>query len=230
MAFTFNNHLPSKIPHDNFSANKTDEIKTIKSKLEYVGVTFRASKVGNAKDKTHVERAFGRITNFSNEIVSRLHRWKGITTRKKEGKPDDSFWKEATKKGDLTMGEMKHRLSHIVKMYNNLTIGERPSPVSLYEVSPKPHAIALTPEQIPFIFCRRKTVTIRKSMLVMTVKKQAYFYELPTHELKLHLNGEKVDVFYDENDLDIFFIYLPTRRDNLICECRRFEKHGLKSR
>ena len=127
MAFTFNNHLPSEILHDNFSANKTDEIKTIKSKLAHLGVTFRASKVGNSKDKTHVERAFGRIQTL---VMKLFHDYigEGITTRRKEDKPDDSFWKEATKKGDLTMDEMKHRLSHIVKIYNRASLKTGYSP------------------------------------------------------------------------------------------------------
>ena len=37
------------------------------------------------------------------------------------------------------------------------------------------------------------------------------------------MNGEKVDVFYDENDLDIIHLF-TYERDHWICECRRFEK------
>ena len=225
MSFNTHGHLPKEILHDNFSANKTDEIKTLKYELERLGVLFRAARVKNAQDKAHVERYFGTVQS----TIFRLfddYLGEGITSKRKEARADQDFTRKAVKKSDMSMPEMKARIASIIWKYNDLQIAKKVSPSVKYENSPKPNVVTLNGYEIPFLFWNRKSVTVRRSMVEIIVKHQKHYFEIYEHDLKLRLNGVKVDVRYDEKDLGVVHLF-SQNTDEYICECRAIHKPAI---
>ncbi|MGB0870341.1 MAG: hypothetical protein ACPGSD_12155 [Flavobacteriales bacterium] len=221
MAFSVKGHLPTEILHDNFSANKTSEVKKIKGDLESLGVLFRASKPDNPKDKTHIERYFGTFQSTIQKLYDD-YLGEGIRSKRKNGRPDESYPKKARKIKEPTIEEMKYRIAKMIGQYNNLSIGDKASPSKRYEVSPKPNVRELSTSQIPFLFWYKTSVTVRNSMVSFIVKGQRHYFEIKNHNHKLELNGSKIDVFYDEKDLSSVQIFYKDT-DRVICECRKID-------
>lgn len=227
MAFKIHGHLPKEILHDNFSANKTDEIKNIKYQLEKSGVVFRAARPKNAKDKAHIERYFGTVQSTLFSLYDD-YMGEGITSKRVEARPDKDHTRKAVKKADMSMTEMKTRIAKIVGMYNDLKTEKKESPILKYKTSPKPNITELNNYEIPFLFWNRKSITIRNSMVQIVVKKQKYYFEIYDHDLKLELNGVTVDVRYDEKDLGTVHLFNQAT-DEFICECKEIYKPQMSS-
>jgi len=227
MAFDLNGHLPAEILSDNFSANKTEEIGEIKDELISRGVLWRHSKVGNARDKTHVERFFG---TFQSEICSLFDDYmgEGITSKRKDARPDPYHLQKTIRlKGVSTEKEMRKRIAKMLGMYNDLEIAERLSPNERYTNSEKPNVKSLEIGDVAYLFWNKTTVSIRQSMVRIVVRKVEYQYRIFDHDIKLKLNtyksrkNYKVDVRYDEKDMSEIHLY-DIETGDFIYTCKQY--------
>lgn len=223
MAIELKGHLPSEIVSDNFSANKTEEIKDLKAQMEQMGMIWRNSTVGNAQDKAYAERFIGTFQSVENALYDD-YLGEGITSKRKNAQPDKGFLAEvARKKGYAGLNEMRTRIAQMICKYNERAIGNRKAPLAIYKELPKPNAIALDPFSIALLFWKKTPATIRRSMVTIHVKKQKYHYEIKDHALKLELHQEKITIRYDEKDLSRIMLF-SADSDTVICECEQIVK------
>lgn len=215
MAVKDEGHLPKEILSDNFSANKTEEIKAIKEQMERMGVNWRLAKVGNPQEKTHVERFFG---VFQSEECALYDDYigEGITS-KRDNRPNTEFLTKNTKKL-LTVNEMVNRIVVMVAKYNEREKRNRKSPLELYKL-PKPKAVEMDGFKTALMFWTRTKHTIKQGMVKITVNKVAYSYEIYSHKLKAQLQGKPVYVRYDADNLDSVMLF-DIETETAICECK----------
>lgn len=209
-------HLPKEILSDNFSANKTEEIKAIKEQMEKMGTNWRLAKVGNPQDKTQVERFFG---VFQSEECSLYDDYigEGITS-KRDNRPNVEFLSNSNKKL-LTVSEMKSRIITMVAKYNEREKRERKSPLALYKL-PKPKAIEMDSFKIALMFWTRTKHTIKQGMVKITVNKIEHSFEIYEHKLKAELQNQTVYVRYDAQNLDSIMLF-NLKGETAICECKK---------
>lgn len=216
MAVKDEGHLPKEILSDNFSANKTEEIKAIKEQMEKMGTNWRLAKVGNPQDKTQVERFFG---VFQSEECALYDDYigEGITS-KRDNRPNTEFLSNATKKL-LTVNEMKSRLITMVAKYNEREKRDRKSPLELYKL-PKPKAVEMDVFKTALMFWTRTKHTIKQGMVKITVSKIEHSFEIYNHKLKAELQNQTVYVRYDAQNLDTVMLF-TVKGEDAICECKK---------
>lgn len=216
-AFNLHGHLPAEILHDNFSATKTDEFKSLAEKLKIMGVLLRAAKVGNPADKANVERYFG---TFQSKYCTLIDGYlgEGITSKRKDARANPEFLKKVYDKGLPNIHEMKYRIIELINMYNvckNLS-GECPS--EIYSTSQKPNVKLLDKAQLSILFWKEKEVKVSRSMVKITVRKTEYTYEIYDNDLKNKLNGKQIKCLYDEADMSSVHLF-TIENSSFICEC-----------
>ena len=211
-------YLPSEIVSDNASANNTEEITDLKEQMTRMGITWRNSKVGNAQDKSYVERFFG---VFQTMLCSLSEGYMGEGITSKRHRPNSEFvQKWAKENGLLLPNEMRSQIAqHIVK-YNETSIANRKSPNQIVKELPRPNAIEMDSVKTALMFWSKTSHTVKRGMIKFKVNKIEHIYEIADHEIKLQLQNKKVAVRYNENDLD--WIMLFDYNTNLpICECKK---------
>lgn len=222
MAITLEGHLPAEILTDNFSANKTNEIKEIKELLAQKGVIWRNSKVENPQDKSQVERFFGA---FQSQICALYDDYlgDGITSKKKSGHKDRYYQADIRKKrGYESFATMKNRLIDMFGKYNDLDTDSN-TPNTLYKASPKPHVKPVTSVDIALLFWKKTAIKVSRGMILLTYRKVEYHFEIYDYDLKLKYQGKKLTVRYEESDLSSIHLFEPETND-YICECRAIYK------
>jgi len=222
MMVSRHNHLPAEIVHDNFSASKTDEFKAIKSQLEDKGVKVRAAKVGNAQDKGEVERYFGTFqTRFQRLIDGYLG--EGILSKRPNGRIAESWINKCKKENGLYgYDEMRRIIAELIEIYNNSTINEKyneKTPNILYAESEKTNVKPVNALDFVLMFWLKKEVIVRKSMIINEVRKSKRFYEIWNNDKKLLSNGQKVRIYYEEDDASE--IHVCTLDNEFICNCKQ---------
>jgi transposase InsO family protein len=220
MAVKLEGHLPSEIISDNFSANKTDEIKELQAQMLKLGTIWRHAKVGNAQDKAHAERFYGSFQSVECSLYDD-YLGEGITSKRKNARPNKEFLEKVAKKtGYASFTEMQKRITDMICLYNERAIGNRKAPNEIYKELPKPNAVELNEFKTALLFWKKTTNTIRRSMVVLTIQKFKHHFEIKDHDLKLSLNGQKVTIRYDENDLSSVMLF-DAKTDTAICECEQ---------
>jgi hypothetical protein len=215
-------HLPAELVHDNFSASKTDEFKAIKSQLEVRGVKVRAAKVGNAQDKGEVERFFGTFQSRFQRLIDG-YIGEGIRSKRINGRISEEYLNKCAKEnGIYGYDEMMDLINKLVIIYNDSIINEKygdKTPNLLYKESEKPYIIPVNSLDFVRMFWLNKEVKVRKSMIINEVRKSKRFYEIWDNEQKLKLNGQKVRIYYEEDDASDIHVY--TLEGEFVCVCKR---------
>jgi len=220
MAVNTNGHLPAEIVSDNFSASKTDEYKAIKKFMEDKGVVVRAAKVGNAQDKGEVERFFGTFQSRFQRLIDG-YIGEGIRSKRDNGRISEEFITKCRKEnGVYGYDEMMKIIAELIVIYNSSEINEKygtKTPNQLYAESEKPYIKTIDDLDYAQMFWLNKEVQVKKSMIINEVRKSKRFYEIWDNELKLQLNGEKVRIYYEENDASDIHVF--TLDEKFVCTC-----------
>ncbi len=220
MAVNRQGHLPSEIVSDNFSANKTEEIKDLKEQMLALGTLWRNAKVGNAQDKSYAERFYGAFQSISCALYDD-YIGEGITSKRKNARPNKEYLAEiARKKGYAGYDEMQLRICKMIDHYNQKETSVRKAPNKLYKELPKPHAIELDLYKTALLFWKKTAYTVRRSMVIIQVNKLKYFYEIKDHKLKATLHESTLIVRYDESDLSQVTLFNKETNEP-ICECKQ---------
>lgn len=207
MAIRYTGYIPYEIVSDNFSANKTEEIKNMQSELLKFGTKWRFAKVGNAQDKSYVERFNGTFQTMEQSLLEE-YIGEGITTRRDNGRIDPDFLKEVFKKKGLYPTEMmKDFVVGLLCIYNDKKISGRQSPNEKYNSLSVDKAIPLDFINIPKLFWRRTEVTVKRGQVTLQRNNVVYEYDVWDKALSVSLQGKKVIVRYDENYHGSVFIY-----------------------
>jgi len=215
-------HLPAELVHDNGSATKTDEFKAIKKQLEDRGTLVRAAKVGNAQDKAEIERFWGTFQSKFQRLVDG-YMGEGIRSKRANGRISEEHIKKCTKEnGIYGYDEMMVIIAKLIVTYNNTPINEKygdETPNQRYAESEKPYVKQVDAFDLVRMFWLNKELKVGKSMIINEVHKSKRFYELWDNEQKLKLNGQKVRVYYEEDDASNIHVY--TLEGEFVCVCKQ---------
>lgn len=212
-------HLPAEIVSDNFSANKTEEIKDIKAQMEKMGVNWRYSKINNPQDKSYIERFFGAFQSVECALYDD-YIGEGITSKRLNARPSREFLQEISSKMELpTYNEMKDRVALMIARYNERVLSKTESPNQKYKELPKPNIVPMDAVRTALMFWNKTSYTVKRGMVKITVRKTEHIYEIHRHALKMELQNEKVFVRYDEHNLDRVMLF--DEYDRVICEVKK---------
>jgi hypothetical protein len=219
-------HAPYEILHDNAPAHSTEEFAEMRSALNAIGCSFRAAKVGNARDKV-VERFF---SSFDTTVSRLCPNWvgEGIKSKRKNARPAPEF-QCTIKRSDLPdRAGLIIQISNLILDWNAQKLGTE-SPDSLFRLSEKPYAQACAAWLAASIFWPSTTVTIRNSMLKITVQHVEYVYEIDDYDVRLQFNTDKkraatdVIVRYDDRDMAEVFLFSAANNE-FLCKCKQYAR------
>ena len=217
MAVLSEGHLPAEIVSDNFSANKTEEIKEIKTLMEKIGTIWRLARVGNAQDKSYIERFFGAFQSVECALYDD-YIGEGMGSTRLNSKPNQEYQAKIAKMETLSEKEMKYRIAKMIAKYNERSSDKKQSPNEVYKMA-QPNAKELDAFGVALLFWKKTSYTVKRGMVKITVRKQEYNFEVYNHKNKMQLQGKKVTVRYDEHDLDSVLLF--DEFDVAICECKK---------
>ncbi|MBP0904172.1 DDE-type integrase/transposase/recombinase [Mariniflexile gromovii] len=212
-------YLPSEIVSDNFSAGKTEEILDLKEQMTRMGIKWRNSKVGNAQDKSYIERFFGVFQSVECALYEG-YIGEGVTSKRNNRPNPDFIQKMAKKNGLLMPNEMKSRIATMIAKYNERNISGRKSPNQISNDMPKPNAIPMDSVKTALMFWSKTSHTVKRGMVKIKVNKIQHTYEIACNDTKLKLQNKKVAVRYNEKDLDWIMLF-DYKTDLPICECKK---------
>lgn len=226
MAVELTGHAPYEWLHDNASSHKTEEFKEAKRCLEGLGSTFRAAKVGNAKDKT-VERFF---SSFDTTVGRIFPNWagEGIRSKRKNARPNQDFT-ASLKAGSLPDADgLKKQVSQMIAIWNAQALGES-SPNAIFAQSEKPYKKKVSDDQRAAVFWNKTTVTMRNGMVTIQVRKQKYVYQVPDFETRLNYTSDRqrkrtdIELRFDHRDLSEVFLF-DAQSGEYLCRCEQYVK------
>lgn len=219
MAFDVEKILPFEYKYDNASATKTEEYITLKNAVTLLGCTFTPTQKGNPKEKSQVERFFNTFqTNYQRMVDGYIG--EGIKSKRDNGRISTDFWSKCQTKDNLyTYESMVKIIALLISFYNNDKKGNKPSPNELFVQSAKKTAFNIDATHIMLLFWTYKTITVRKSEVITTIRHNDYIFDVYNHAIALKLAGKQVKMYYDENDLSS--VHLFDLDGRYICECRQ---------
>jgi Mu transposase, C-terminal len=177
---------------------------------------WRNSKVGNAQDKTGIERFFGTYqTTTESEF---LHYCNQSIHSRKDNKRSAFSINQALKQTQFSLETMSFYLAEFLLAYNCKKIGKDKTPNELYKEFENPYKIELELLTRVILFHKTTHLTMRRGELKLTYKGKHFLYEILKAEDVLKHNLTTVKVKYDENDLSK--VWLLDKYDNLICEAK----------
>lgn len=206
-------YSPKQILHDNHKAYYSRRYKKFSNAAFDLGIDFRASKVGNARDKAHVERWFGIFqTEFVNDVFG--SKGEGIKTSRVGGRVSEEMEKMFTKKKYLrTKPELYKLIEVLIAKYNAAPRKKDKSPNQWIDEADKTALKPLTRPDMAKMFYESKIRKIRNSQAALTINNKLYTYKIENRILANKLNGTEVVIMHDLNDLTVISI---------------FDKHGHK--
>lgn len=217
--------LPFEIVADNHSFNKTKEAGNIKEEMELLGVAWTID--SNPRRKAILERAF---RTLGEKFFKKQYGYigQGIRSKEKGGITQQELKDIYTKPDNfLTFDQVVAIASDVVLQYNSTTIKKLgDTPERLYEISEKPHAIAINQFQYLQLFTLKTEHKVSHGQITIRRGAHTYEYQLPAkyaHEY----NNKTVTVRYADFDT----IYLYDLQTNLpICNVdQKFGIHGAKA-
>lgn len=217
MAVLLEGHLPAEIVSDNFSANKTEEIKELKTLMEKIGTIWRLARVGNAQDKSYIERFFGAFQSVECALYDD-YIGEGMGSTRLNARPNQEYQAKIAKMVILSEKEMRYRIAKMIAKYNERSSDKKQSPNEVYKIA-KPNAKELDAFGVALLFWKKTSYTVKRGMVKITVRKQDYSFEIYEHKYKMELRDKKVTVRYDEHDLDRVMLF--DEFDVAICECKK---------
>jgi transposase InsO family protein len=210
-------YLPREIVADNSAAIKSKESKRMFDRLEKRGVIIRYAKVGNAKDK-EIEQFFRTSHSYFRTVAG----WIGgnITSVSKEYRPPKELLSKAYKlNGVPNEDTLKSLTIELIDQYNCDELNNRVSPAKKHEISENPNPIRLSAEDTYYLFWNERQTTVKNGMVLRIIGNTKYYYLVYSHDDKLKLNGQKVLMKMDNNNLDEIHLF-TVKNENFICSCR----------
>lgn len=216
MAVKMSGFAPREWLYDNASVTKTEEFKRLKNELRLFGSEVRYARVGNAKDKSQIERFFRTFQNkYQRNIPGFLGG--GIKSKVETERISSEYLEKVRKeKGLPSFKQLEKTILELIASYNNSVNKSSEIPNELFAKSPKPNVCKLDQAQAAFLFWHHKTLTVRNMEIATKIRKQPYYYDVSDHPDKFKLNGQKVKLYYDIRDLSRVFVF--DLKDNRIGE------------
>ncbi|WP_233131491.1 Mu transposase C-terminal domain-containing protein [Tenacibaculum holothuriorum] len=216
--------FPYQFLIDNHTSYSSKIFKEFKYKLETFGVLHRSSKIKNPQDKGNVERWFNTFqSRYLNSLFGSLR--EGITTKKIGGRINHELEQFYRKKNNLRLkNELVSDLTKFINKYNsddqfskdNLS----PDVIFIKSFVSKNYKPILI-ENLAFLFSEEKYLKVRKSTIQFEIRKTKYHYIIYNTHLANKLNGIKVLVRFDPNDLSIIRIF-DIKTGNYLGEIERY--------
>ena len=217
MAVRLTGYLPFEIVSDNFSANKTIELKEIQKEMASYGVHWRFAGIGNAQDKSYVERFNSTFQTMEQSLLEE-YIGEGITSKRKNGRIDSEFIKEVIKKkGMYTATEIQDFIAGLICIYNNKATQNRKAPNELMANLAVDKAIEMDFITTAKLFWNTTKATVKRGQINLQIRKQKYEYYIHSKALKMQLQNKEVTVRFDENYPERIFIF-DIKTDELIKE------------
>ncbi|MEM9679515.1 MAG: DDE-type integrase/transposase/recombinase [Bacteroidota bacterium] len=216
-------YIPKQLLHDNHKAYSSGEFRKFSNKLFEMGVDFRASRVGNPKDKGHVERWFG---TFQSEFLRNVYGFlgEGIKTKRPGGRVPKEVEHELRKRKNMkTEGELRLIIDKLIADYNNTPRKSERSPNTILAEVDKSLLRSIDRTHIHKLFYQEKNKVIKQSTVHITENHVNYSYAIYNHKLADKLNGVKVKVRYDPEHMDSIAVY-DCKTDQLLTEIPRQSK------
>ena len=212
MAIENTQYLPYELIVDRFPGHNTNEIKTLFSHMEALGVKINITSSPNGKP--NVERGFGTLQSvFMQE--SKYYYGEGVKSRRDAAHRSPEYLKEirkqAKKKGDeyFDLTAAYNESTTIVEAFRNTPMSAYSrkhakidkSPKMIHDASEKPNIKKMKPHQISMLFGLKKKTTIKHDGMIKTeIHNAEYFYHVEDYEvMKKHKN---VIMSYDLEDLN----------------------------
>jgi hypothetical protein len=187
--------------------------------MENMGVNWRYSKINNPQDKSYIERFFGAFQSVECALYDD-YIGEGITSKRLNARPNSEYLAQvAKKKGYPSYTEMIDRIGVMIAKYNERELSKKQSPNVVYKEFPKPNVVSMDVTKTALMFWSKTTHTVKRGMVKITVRKTEHVYEIYNHDLKMHLQNQKVVVRYEENDLDRVMLF--DEYDKVICEAKK---------
>ncbi|WP_282087180.1 DDE-type integrase/transposase/recombinase [Aquimarina algiphila] len=192
--------IPKQIVHDNHKAYFSEEFRKLKTKLDDYGVHLRASKIGNPRDKGHVERWFRTFqTVYLINVMGFLG--DGIKSKTEGARASNDLELYYKKKHLLRNRESLEKLiSKLIKEYNTSKKNGKIK-TELAEIR------KFKPSDIAKLFFRTKRILVRRSMVSLTYKGNKLTYTIYNRHLADKINNTYVSVRFDREDLDRIYIF-----------------------
>lgn len=210
MAFNMEMLLPYEVVYDNASATKTEEFKTLKESLLVRGCRLNPAEKGNPQHKAQLERWFGTFQSTCQRMIDG-YIGEGIRSKRANGRIDADFWGKTLKKDDCyTWDSMVMIIANLIAIYNQKAVKNRKAPSKVFAESERPNATTIGKEDIAQLFYHSKKLKVSRSEIKTTIRHVDYYYEVFDHTQGIDLNGQEVNMYYEETDLSRVHIFSLT--------------------
>lgn len=199
-------YLPNEMLIDNGSCFSHEKFKQLEESMSFLAGTYvRRHLPKHAQDKAHVERFF---STFQTTVCKGKYGYmgEGIRSKREEGRPPREKTEEFMKRKNLrSEAEIRLLLDQLIEEYNDLKINEhRHAPDLAFQIAQlHPDAKWITENQYALLFWNSiKEYQVRNSCVLLSEgnRKAQFQYLIYDHDLRLSLNGTKVQVCYDKSD------------------------------
>lgn len=211
MALEKHSLLPKNILIDNHKAYYSNNFNKLKLKLQEYGVVFRYAKVGNAKDKAHIESWFSKFQiQYLNGVYGFLG--EGIKSKRLNVRKNEEMISEFMKKKNLVNKEELIKLiSKKIEVYNdsfNNSINSIPAKVFNREKNNEHNNFnKINKYDLVYIFGEKKKLKIINSKLEIKSLGSKYSYTIWNTQNANKVNRTTVFVHYDQFDMENVHIY-----------------------
>lgn len=221
-------YLPAEIVLDNGGSYSSKEFKEMEILTTINGVEWRRCKVGNPQDKGNVERFF----NTFQTTVCKLHDGyvgEGIKSKRENETYSHEYVQEILKSKFIRNRIQLERLvDELIEEYNELRIGKRDAPNISYLKSNPINTVKVSTNKIVQMFWNKTKITIRKSMVNLTVNKINFSYSIWSEAFIYKLNGRKVYVHFYPADMSEVFLF-DEDNHSFLCKLKKDHKVQLAS-
>lgn len=207
--------IPRQILHDNHKSYFSSQFKKFSKAAFELGIHFRAARIGNARDKAHVERWFGIFqTEFTNSVFGSLG--EGVKTSRVGGRASKELEKLHRKKKYLrTEEQLKKLIAVLIAKYNNSPrtgLNEK-SPNEICKVADKEMVVQLKRPDLIKMFFENKIKRVKNEQVSLRHNNKRYHYKIENKILAKKLNGSEVIIMYDAEDLASVSIFDKTAQE-----------------
>jgi transposase InsO family protein len=200
------NYLPKEIVYDNAKPFFTPKFKRLIAESSCAGVYWRASKVGDPKDKGKVERF---VNTFQTRICSKEFGFIGEGKKSKRQNftlSDERLKYLKLKKNLRSEEELTTLFYKLIEEYNQTEINNKVSANTLHITKIASPSINLSNHLIAKLFWKETLNTLTNNLILINKNSITYRYKLDDDILSIKLNGFRFKVY--SNHIDHSKIYL----------------------
>ncbi|MEP2024939.1 MAG: DDE-type integrase/transposase/recombinase [Reichenbachiella sp.] len=201
--------IPKQILHDNHKSYYSSQYRKFSKVAFELGIHFRAARIGNARDKAHIERWFGIFqTEFTNSVFGSLG--EGVKTSRVGGRASKELEKLHRKKKYLrTEEQLGQLIAVLIAKYNNSPRSKLngKSPNEICKQAPKEMLVELKRPDLIKMFYQSKTKSVKNEQISLRHNSRRFHYKIKNKILAKKLNGDEVTIMYDTEDLSSVSIF-----------------------